>query len=265
MITCIGAGPRGDLYGVTVHELAHIWFPMQVASDEKRHSWQDEGLTEFNQVQGEKDFYAGRGVAAPRDFERQVREQYLMAVKAGIEEPMMRHGDHYENEGARGIAAYMKPATVMMMLRTLLGEETFLEAYRTYGRQWQYRHPKPYDFWNTFETVSRRDLDWFWRTWFYETWALDQAVGAVSPTGGDWQVVVEDRGMAPMPATVRVTRADGSVQDLAVPVEAWLRGARSYPLRVAGRTPVVKVEVDPSGQYPDADRGNNAWTAPAAR
>jgi hypothetical protein len=159
----------------------------------------------------------------------------------------------------------MKPATILMMLRTMLGEETFLQAYRTYGREWQYRHPKPYDLWNTIERVSRRDLDWFWRTWFYETWALDQAVGTVSRKGGGWQVVIEDRGMAPMPAPVRITRADGTVEEQVVPVEAWLRGARQYPLAVKGGAEVVKVEIDAAGQYPDVDRDNNAWAAPAAR
>jgi hypothetical protein len=40
MVTLIGT--RADtiaLYSVTVHEYIHMWFPMQAASDEKRHTW----------------------------------------------------------------------------------------------------------------------------------------------------------------------------------------------------------------------------------
>ncbi len=72
MITCIG-GQRDTLalYSVTVHEFGHMWFPMQVGSDEKRHAWQDEGLTRFNQAQAMRSFFGGY------DLERIVRDAYL--------------------------------------------------------------------------------------------------------------------------------------------------------------------------------------------
>jgi hypothetical protein len=260
MITCLGGGSTAQLYGVTAHELGHIWFPMMVGSDEKRHAWQDEGLTEFNQVQAEKAYHDKRGDTNGRDFEAQVRDQYLGLARLGLEEPLMRHADKYETAPAFGVASYMKPATILVMLRGMLGDSTFLDAYRTYGRRWLYKHPKPYDLWNTFDDVSRRDLDWFWRTWFYETWTLDQAVGSVTPKAGGWEVVVADRGLAPMPATVRITRADGTKEEQVVPVEAWLRGAASYPIRVKGGSEVVKVEIDPDQRFADIDRGNNTWT-----
>jgi len=172
----------------------------------------------------------------------------------------MRHADKYESGFAFGMASYMKPATILMMLRSLLGEQKFHEAYRTYGKRWQYKHPKPYDLWNTFDDVAGRDLDWFWRTWFYETWSLDQAVGSVTESKGAWTVVIEDKGLAPMPATVRVTRDDGNEQEYTVPVEAWLRGAKSYPFKVEGKAGVLKVEIDPDQRFPDIDRSNNTWS-----
>jgi hypothetical protein len=60
MMTCIG-GPRDTLllYSVQVHETAHMWFPMQVGSDERRYAWQDEGLTRFNQAQGMQAYFKG--------------------------------------------------------------------------------------------------------------------------------------------------------------------------------------------------------------
>ena len=72
MLTCIG-GPRDtlSLYSVQVHETGHMWFPMQVGSDERRYAWQDEGLTRFNQAQGMQAFFKGY------DRERISRENYL--------------------------------------------------------------------------------------------------------------------------------------------------------------------------------------------
>ncbi|MGH7701142.1 MAG: hypothetical protein ACREMJ_11575 [Gemmatimonadales bacterium] len=67
----------------------------------------------------------------------------------------------------------------------------------SYGRRWLNKHPSPFDFWNTFEDVAGRDLDWFWRSWWYETWTLDQAVAAVRPTGDSTEIVIEDRSLVP--------------------------------------------------------------------
>jgi hypothetical protein len=255
MITCIG-GDRDtvSLYGVTVHELGHMWFPMQVGSDEKRYSWQDEGLTRFNQAEGMRDFFKGF------DRLRQSRNGYLAAVRGGWEVELMRHGDLYPS-GTRafGIASYDKMALNLAMLRALLGEEAFQRAYREYGRRWLGKHPSPYDFWNTFEDVAGRDLDWFWRVWWFETWTLDQAIAGVRPSGDSLEIVIEDRGLAPMPVRLAVTRATGRVERIEVPVDVWLRGERRHTVRIAARPDVVKVEIDPEEAFVDVDRSNQSW------
>jgi len=265
MMTCIG-GQRDtlSLYSVTVHEIAHMWFPMQAGSDEKRFSWQDEGLTRFNQAQAMREFFNGY------DLEKIARDRYLALARVGGsqevggEVELMRHGDLYPPSGrAFATASYDKMATVLVALRALLGEETFQRAYREYGRRWINKHPYPHDLWNTFEEVSGRDLDWFWRTWFFETWTLDQAVAGVRAEGDATAIEVEDRGLAPMPARLAVTRADGSVERVEVPVEVWLGGARRHTVRVRGGG-VVRVEIDPEEAFPDVDRSNNTWTATQA-
>jgi hypothetical protein len=256
MITCIG-GSRDtiSLYGVTVHEIAHMWFPMQVGSDEKRHSWQDEGLTRFIQSQAMREFFPGY------DREAIAVERYLDLVQSGEEVEIMRHGDRFPLlTSAFGIASYEKTAAVLAALRGLLGEDVFLRAYREYGRRWVGRHPAAEDFFNTFQDVSGRDLTWFWRPWLFETWTLDQALGAVRPAGDSLEIVVEDRGLVPMPARLAVTRSGGRVDRLEVPVDVWLAGARRHTLRVPDAASVTRVEIDPEHAFPDTDRANQAWT-----
>ncbi len=257
MMTCIG-GRRDTLalYSVTVHEIAHMWFPMQVGSDEKRFSWQDEGLTRFNQAQGMQAFFPGY------DRERISRDNYLNLARAGREVELMRHGDLYPvGSPAFAIASYDKMAINLRSLRALLGDELFLRAYREYGRRWINKHPTPYDFWNTFEDVARRDLDWFWRTWWFETWTLDQAIGSVREEAGALVVTVEDLGLAPMPVRLAVTRADGRVERVELPVDPWLAGVRTQTARIASASTVRSVEIDPELAFPDVDRGNNRWSA----
>jgi aminopeptidase N len=114
--------------------------------------------------------------------------------------------------------------------------------------------------WNTFEDVSGQDLDWFWRSWYYETWTMDQAVAAVREVEGEWRIVVEDRGLAPMPVRLRVTFADGGEERLEVGPDAWLAGRRSTEVLVTrGEEKVIGVEIDPDRDYPDIDRSNNVW------
>ena len=257
MMTLMGDyNQRGDsaLYNVTAHELAHMWIPMIVAPNERRFSWIDEGSTSFLENQARKDFYPGPNHDIPD------RNNYLQVARAGLEGAIMRWSDSHETGTAFGIASYSKPATMLVALRALLGEETFHRAYRAFVDRWAYRHPYPYDFFNTFEDVSGRDLDWFWQAWYFETWTLDQAVASVKEAGGEAVITIEDLGEAPMPVRLAITFADGTMERVEIPVETWLVGARTASVTVAAPAAVTRVEIDPEAGFPDLDRSNNVWT-----
>jgi hypothetical protein len=257
MMTLIGAyTQQGDtaLYNVTSHELAHMWFPMVVGLDERRHGWMDEGTTNFNENEAHNDFFRGA-----RDAHLREQEQYVGFVTRVGDPELLRWTD-LQRPDLGGFATYTKPAVLLQTLRGLLGEETFLRAYRGYTRAWAYRHPQPYDFFNAFNTAAGRNLDWFWSSWYREAWTLDQAVASVTDGPAGTQITVEDRGTVPMPARLVVTRQDGSTERREVPVETWLRGARTATVTVPGGSPVVRVEIDPVRAFPDVDRANNVWT-----
>lgn len=257
MVTCIG-GRRDtlSLYSVIVHELAHMWFPMQVGSDEKRYAWQDEGLTRFNQIQAMEEYFKGY------DRLSISRDNYLAIAQTDAEEPLMRHGDHYRyGTPAYGVASYDKMALNLEMLRALLGEETFMRAYREYGRRWLNKHPTPYDFWNTFEDVAGQDLDWFWTSWWFETWTLDHRLTAVRSVPNGIVIEVEDRGRAIMPTRLVVTHADGSVGRVEVPVETWLSGERRQIIRLPASPALARVEIDPGKHFPYVNRDAHRWEA----
>jgi aminopeptidase N len=248
-----------SLAGDLMHETGHMWFPMQVGSNETRHPWMDEGLTQFDVAQAMRPLYGEpREGGRPNDSEPGQRALYLEAAGAGHEASLMRHGDRFPRD-LYFIMYYDKTAQVLAALRAILGESTFHRALREYGRRWVDKHPTPFDFFNTFDEVAGRDLSWFWRTWFYEPWSLDQALGPVTADGDSLAITVEDRGLAPMPVRLAVTRADGSVQRLELPVEIWLSGARRHVVQVARQPEVERIEIDPEGAFPDLDRGNQVW------
>jgi hypothetical protein len=256
MMTLMGTYNQGSdagLYGVTAHELAHMWVPMIVGTDERRHSWMDEGTTSFNNSYAEDEFYPGV------DHSQDNSEGYLFVARMGLEGEIMRWSDYHYSGQAYGTASYSKPAALLATLRGLLGAERFDSAYHEYIRTWAYKHPKPWDFFNHFASASGQDLDWFWRSWYHETWALDHAVGSVIVDQAGTTILIEDLGWAPMPARVTVTRQNGEIAKLEVPVLTWLGGATSAELKIPAGSPVVRVEIDAEMAFPDVDRGNNVW------
>ncbi len=257
MLTLIGAGrtprtPR-SLYSVTAHEIAHMWFPMAVGSNERHFMWMDEGLATFVQGDAMASFFPD----LPRDSLRV--DRYIPLARTGNDVDLMRHGDLYDSERARSVAGYDKPSVVFRALRAMMGEEQFRGALREYGQRWSNRHPQPWDLFNTFNTVGGRRLDWFWRSWFYENWRLDQAIASVAPDGRDLVVTIEDRGLVPMPVWLGITRTNGMIERLDIPVEVWLTGRKSYVARVRDGDTVRSLEIDPGRFFPDIDRTNQRW------
>jgi aminopeptidase N len=218
----------------------------------------DEGSTTFHENRAREDFFPAQ------DSNEEDREDYLETARAGLEGEIMRFSDYHYPGPAYEVASYDKPATLLRALQGLLGEETFLTAWRAFIDRWAWRHPYPWDLFHTFEDVAGRDLDWFWQSWYYETWLLDQAVAEVSTTGDATRIVIEDQGRVPMPVPLVVTRADGSVERHEIPVDTWLAGRVRAVITVPSDPALTRVEIDPEELFPDADRSDNVWTATAA-
>ena len=250
-----------SLAGDLMHETGHMWFPMQVGSNETRHPWMDEGLTQFDVAQGMRVVYGEpRQGGRPNDSEPGQRSLYLSALRTGLDQPLMRWGD-LASQDLYFITYYDKTAQVLAALRGVMGADKFHQALREYGHRWIGRHPYPVDFFNTFDAVAGRDLSWFWDTWFYRAWPLDQNIASVATDGDSVAITIQDRGLAPMPVPLVVTRAGGVTQRVDVPVDVWLRGARMFVVHVAAQPAITRVEIDPHGDFPNLDRAHMVWTA----
>jgi len=257
MMTIIGdynSAGATRLYGVTAHELAHMWFPMILSTNERRYTWIDEGYTSFHTSEANIDYYG-----ADQFDQTDVFGQYLQIAGSDYEGEIMRWSDFHYPGPAYGVASYPKPASVLYALRGVLGEEKFMEAHLELIDRWKYKHPYPWDIFNTIEDVAREDLSWFWRAWLYETWVLDQSVAGVNIEGGKTVVEIRDLGNIPMPVLLRLTYEDGSVVDERIPVTHWLNGFRTYEYEVPDNRLLIKVEIDPDRLFPDTDRFNNVW------
>lgn len=259
MINFIGKPQRVEaLYGVIAHEVAHQWFPMMVGTDEAAYAWFDEGMASYYETLASADFFA-----TEPDFAAD-RDAYLQVAGTETEVPMMRHTDLVSPFGARVVAAYRKPATLLRALRAIVGAEVFDRAVRGFAHDWHLRLATPWDFFHAIERAAGRDLDWFFYPWWFETGVHDHAIERVEGAEtGRLTVTVRDRGDNPMPSQLLATTATGDTVTATIPVETWLAGTRSAQITLQAPGPVVRVELDPEQLFPDVDRTNNVWTAAA--
>ncbi|MFI5257918.1 MAG: M1 family aminopeptidase, partial [Gemmatimonadales bacterium] len=215
----------------------------------------DEGFNTFIDLHNAAQFFAG----TPYGDTIEANPLHLAATHttAGEEQPLIANPTEVRDLMWVG---YQKPALMLQTLRfEVLGADRFDPAFRDYIRTWAFRHPTPADFFRLMRDASGMELDWFWRDWIYTTARLDQAVDSVSTdSSGHAMVFLSNRGTMILPAELRITYDDGTIESVRLPVEMWNLGPRfSYRLTSAKR--VRRVEIDPRHVLPDLRRSNDLW------
>jgi hypothetical protein len=267
-----GAGIR-DLTAITLHEMAHQWFPMIVGSNEYAHAWMDEGFANFLELQGWRAAYPGEGSLAKSDSvdywtrgrsEWGLEEGWVAGTLTGRDEPLVIPPDRART----GWSLYFKPKAALHLLRDHVLADTvaFDTAFREYIRRWAFKHPTPADFFRTMDDALGEDLSWFWRGAFFRTdvvdLAVDSVVASTDTAGGiSTRLHLTSYGGLPMPVPVHITFADGTSRSLRLPVEVWHRG-NHYVYALESSQEVTRVALDPEQTLPDIQRENNVWVSP---
>jgi aminopeptidase N len=277
-VFCSERRDRLGLYFVTTHELGHEWFPMIVGSNERLYGWQDEGFNTFIDYFSTIDRFKNDTAFATKlhtpmwgmELGQMAGWTDYVRRYTGREAPSMEPQDR--NDGMiSSWLHYGKPAAGLHFLRNEVVDSTAFDvAFREYARRWAFKHPTPADFFRTMNDALGEDLSWFWRSWFYRTDHLDQAIDSVSvrdSAGVAFQVraYLSSRLEMVAPVELTITGADGSLRQVKLPVEIWYRGSTaSYPFRTTPGARPVRVVIDPRNVYPDVNRTNNTWQAPTA-
>ena len=276
MIAFCGARPRPDgtfdpslkwrLISVTIHEVGHNWFPMILATDERRWGWMDEGMNSFIQYYAEKDWdpaYPSQRGPAP---------QIVPYFKDPAQVPMMTESDLvYANYSPQ---AYAKPAATLVMLREqVLDPAQFDRALHEYAQKWVFKKPQPADFFRTIVNGAGEQLNWWWRGIFYTTYANDQAVTKVESDNATdiagnasrgkfyHRITIEQKGGLVMPIQLGVTYDDGTRAFIKLPADVWRYNEKSFTYGYFSDKALSQVVVDPNEVFADVNRDNNTWKA----
>jgi hypothetical protein len=289
MIAFCGARPQPDgtysdgteraLIGVTIHEVGHNWFPMIVASDERKWTWMDEGLNTFLQYYGELDYaqtYCGGVWSQTEDCSYPSRRGPSANIVPYMSDPdqvpIMTESDLIHKDF--GNNGYAKPATGLVMLREhVLPTEAFDDAFGDYSKNWMFKHPQPADFFRSMDEGAGENMAWFWRGWFYTTHANDQAIEAVTMQDAEelvgntesgshyYRITVSNQGGLVMPLEIEATFEDGTKLRMDLPVDAWRNNELMFTKGFFTDQRVIEVVIDPDEAYADIDRENNTWKA----
>ncbi|HZS61949.1 MAG TPA: M1 family metallopeptidase, partial [Gemmatimonadaceae bacterium] len=252
-----GSDDPSSIFGVINHEHGHEWFPMIVGSNERRYAWMDEGFNTYLNAFANDARYPGTS-AYTGDL-----ASWKSAVDRHIQSPLMAAPDHID-AAALGAMGYSKPGAVLLVLRdNVVGRATMDRAMREYVHRWAFKHPTPGDWFRTIENVSGQDLSWFWRGFFYSTDVLDIGIDNVVNSEGTAVVTLSKNTSILFPVSLRLALADGSTQDVHLPVDIWSRG-NVFKATVTVKSAVTGARLWPDGVVPDWNPANDTWGTPPA-
>lgn len=226
---------------VTAHEIAHQWVPLQVATNEAREAWLDEGFADYATTR-----ILARTLGSDRSvldlgpirlgYEAVQRSQYLAA---GVNQPLAQPSWDYPDFVAYGATVYSKGTMALLTLERTNGEARFLEAMRTYFDRWRWRHPTTRDLQHSLEESLNTSLAGFFDPLVFGTGIVDYSVGEAD--GG--HATIERRGDVPLPVEVEITYADGRVER-----QSWPGDADRQEISAPDGREIRRVQIDPDGK-----------------
>jgi Peptidase family M1 domain len=245
---------------VAEHEIAHSYFPFYMGINESRYAFMDEGwATTFEYLIGVADL--GRDRAG--EFFRQFRVSRWIEDPSPLEDlPIITPADGIQGT-AYGINAYGKPALGYLALKDLLGDVAFRKSLHAFMDRWNGKHPIPWDFFNTVNDVSARNLDWFFESWFFRNSYIDLAIESVKRSGKSYMISMRNVGGMPAPVDLAVTYADGTSSVVHETPVIWEKNQERTTVVIPATKPVTSIELK-GGIWVDADSTNNRWSARGA-
>ncbi len=157
-----------SLDAVIAHEVGHNWFMSMLGSNERAHTWMDEGLNTYFQFRYEAEKYRSNSIfgdGIPREIKLLPADEFLSSIYRVIKEniPMESAMDisaeKFESSDEYGLVSYIKTALWLHMLEQKLGADNFNAAIKNYFAKWKNKHPQPADMKAAFEEVSGENLD----------------------------------------------------------------------------------------------------------
>jgi hypothetical protein len=234
---------------LTDHEIFHTMFPFYMGINETKYAWMDEGWATI-----------GEWIISPI-IDSSIVDEYGIAgyeALAGKESdpPIITLSteetvSYYNN-------SYGKPAMGYLYVKDMLGDSLFTKALHYYIQQWHGKHPVPYDFFNCMNVGSGKNLDWFWKAWFFDKGFPDLAITSVKNNGKASTVVITSKGLKPVPVDLSITYTDNTTSHLHKAIDVWEKGNKAITIVIPGSKKIRSIHLgDP--HTPDVNQADNNY------
>ena len=241
---------REDAITLTDHEIFHTMFPFYMGINETKYGWMDEGWATI-----------GEWLISPM-IDSTIVDEYGIQPTASSsgskdDSPIMTLTTDLKGSGSF-TNSYPKPGLAYLYVKDYLGEELFTKALHHYIKNWNGKHPMPYDFFNSINEGSGKDLNWFWKPWFFEGGVLDMAIKAVEKTNDGYSIQIENKGLKALPIDLTLTYNDGFKETKHNSIGIWQNGDKAVLIKVITSKKLVKVVMG-SSHVPDKVKGDNTY------
>lgn len=241
---------REDAITLTDHEIFHTMFPFYMGINETKYGWMDEGWATI-----------GEWLISPMIDSTIVDEYGIQptASSSGSKDdtPIMTLTPDLKGSGSF-TNSYPKPGLAYLYVKDYLGDELFTKALHNYIKNWNGKHPMPYDFFNSMNEGSGKNLNWFWKPWFFEGGVLDMAIKSVEKTADGYVVTVENKGVKALPVDLTLAYSDGSKETNHSSIGIWEKGAKQVAIKIKTNKKLSKVVMG-SSHVPDKVKSDNSF------
>jgi Peptidase family M1 domain len=240
---------------VAEHEIAHTYMPFYMGIDETRYGFMDEGwATTFELLIGRADL----GTERADGFYKQFRvNRWINSLSPDQALPIVTPGEVFVGTGL-GSNEYGKASLGYLAVKDLLGDELFARCLHGYMDRWHGKHPIPWDFFNAFNDVSGKDLNWFWNNWFFSPYYIDLAVKSLERTTTGYTLLINNIGGMASPVNLLINYADGSTAIIHETPLIWQTDRRLARIDIPSEKEIRSLALD-GGIFMDADPSNNKW------
>ncbi len=253
MMTAVSvSGDSRELLSTVAHEVGHMWYPMQVSSDERRFAWMDEGIASWLE-RSLLQVSTGR-----TDDDEGIPDLYRAVVGMRSEQSMLTHADHYSGPLTYTAASYDKLVVVFRAFSAEYGDSALVRGLRAYGAAWNRRHPYPPDLIRMVFAGAGADRDVFVKEWVHGVGSFDVRIDDVARWRDTLTITIRSDGGAHLSVPVAVSRDGGQVEQLLISAADFRRNP-VQTLRVGDARSVRSVILDPKRTRPDINFANQRW------
>jgi hypothetical protein len=106
---------------------------------------------------------------------------------------------------------------------------------------------------------SGRNLNWFWKRWFFDEGVPDLAIRSVNKRGGNYEIVIESKGTKPVPIDLDIEFVDANLwRKEHWNVGVWESGNNTVTVTVPADNNISKISLG-SLYVPDINKADNIY------